>query len=771
MKKKLAILLCAGLLLGGCAAPAAQSVPAEDISKASPSAEVTEEPAEETAEEAAEEPEEAAAAAEEPAEEAAEEAASEVTPLDRPMLLSRLAGTEETSAGEEPADTIVPSVAEYTIEPDFSNVINAEAFSYMPEGLFESLMENGFAVGAENGHEFFEIYENNRYGQYPNFVTVDSMLHTYHLYFAHLLRQTEKKDLVYRLESIGTDMLENSIAQAAALKGTEWEDAALMNEAFFAVGVSLLNPETEIPDEVREAAAAELTLIDEQDRIAVSPMFDEYEDYTQYKPRGYYEGDETLEKYFRAMMWYGRRNFIQSSELTDRAALLMCLSLNNGPKEDWEALYAVTSFFAGTSDDNGYCEYLPLIEAAYGSLPDVEDLPGTEKEFAAFHKLTGKLAPPAINSVPMDDDEGRTDKAEVNKGFRFIGQRFTLDAAIFQQVCYSKVKKNDREEKRLLPTALDVPAAMGSETALEIIREEGMADYPNYEEQMDMVRGKIRNAPAESAQVSLYAGWLDMLNPLLTEKGEGWPFFMQNSLWTKKDLETYLGSWTELKHDTVLYSKQFMAEMGGGPEEEVDERGYVEPEPEVYAKLTALTKKTKEGLQYYDMISQADAANLDILADLSDQLRVISEKELQNILPTDEEFELILTFGGQLEHLWAESVKDQLQEGETRPDPRLYPAALAVDVATDPNGRVLQTTIGNPSTIYVVVPVDGILRIATGSIFNYYEFEQPIDERLTDSDWRKMMGIELNDEGTYNWDHSDVKKPAWTEEYRIDLSW
>ncbi len=33
---------------------------------------------------------------------------------------------------------------------------------------------------------FFEIYEMNRYSQIPNFVTVDSLMHTYHLYFSYL---------------------------------------------------------------------------------------------------------------------------------------------------------------------------------------------------------------------------------------------------------------------------------------------------------------------------------------------------------------------------------------------------------------------------------------------------------------------------------------------------------------------------------------------------------------------------------------------------------
>ena len=55
---------------------------------------------------------------------------------------------------------------------------------------------------------------------------------------------------------------------------------------------------------------------------------------------------------------------------------------------------------------------------------------------------------------------------------------------------------------------------------------------------------------------SLYAGWLDTLRPLLEVKGEGYPVFMQNEEWVKKDLECFAGSYTELKHDTILYAKQ-----------------------------------------------------------------------------------------------------------------------------------------------------------------------------------------------------------------------
>ena len=57
---------------------------------------------------------------------------------------------------------------------------------------------------------------------------------------------------------------------------------------------------------------------------------------------------------------------------------------------------------------------------------------------------------------------------------------------------------------------------------------------------------------------------------MIEPKDSRYPAFMHNNAWTHKDLQTALGSWTELKHDTILYAKQVMAEMGGGgPEEPV----------------------------------------------------------------------------------------------------------------------------------------------------------------------------------------------------------
>ena len=677
--------------------------------------------------------------------------------LERPSLGSDI----ENSLYEE---DLKPSVPEYSVDASFSNVINAQEFvlgEYVSEAYREKLAKNLFVVGGEMGNEFWEQYESNAYTQTPNFVTVDSLMHTYHLYFAHLLKSIEKTSLSDKVQTISSSMLEKSMEQYDALKGTEWEDAATRNVAYFAVACRLCEAESTVPDYVTDIVDAETEKIMSADGIYDSAIIEDYmEDYSQYKPRGYYEGDKQLENYFRTMMWFGRITFMASDESTTRSAVLMSIALKESALTDWESVYAVTSFFAGASDDFGYCEYMPVIEAAYSESPTADVLVGNESAWKSLNEKISEMDPPRIQSIPVYDDE-----ENVIPGFRLMGQRFTIDGNIMQNLIYRAVEENDKSERRMLPTVLDVPAALGSEKAKEIALDNGAKAFPDYETNLQKLRDDIATSPDSIWNSSLYAGWLNTLRPLLLEKGQGYPAFMQNSEWTKKTLETFAGSYAELKHDTVLYSKQPMAEMGGGDMDPVDDRGYVEPEPLVYARFSNLAKTTAEGLKKYGMISSEDEDNLGLLRELSDKLLVIAQKELKNELPSDEEFELIKNYGGNIEHFWYDATKDESDSEYFTSDE--FPSAIIVDVATDPNGAVLEAGTGRPREMAVVVPVDGILRIATGSVYDYYEFEWPLSDRLTDAKWRRMVGAESGAGYLYEKDDSIVN-PDWTTSYRED---
>lgn len=669
----------------------------------------------------------------------------------RPTLLQNLQAVD-------PVGT--PAVPAYEVASDFSNVINI-ADAYLADVELEMLRANGFFMLASSyGGEFFEVYEMNRYNLFPNLVTVDSLAHTYHLYFLHLQRGIERSGLAPALTSLSAAMLSVAGAQLEALRGTEWETAARRCVAFFAVGASLLDAATQVPAEVADTVSAELSLIGAAGGISPSPLTGTDADYSQYIVRGYYAEDAALEPYFRAMMWYGGVNFPANVEDMVRSALLVTLALGGDPLASWSSIYTVTSFFAGASDDCGYYEYRPLFDQAYGAQAGVADLPGNDACWQAFLELVAQTPAPAINSIPLMDVGTDVDHLEENKGFRFMGQRFSIDAAIMQELVYNRVSENATGEQRLLPDALDVPAAFGSDVALAILDEQGATGFAGYTEKMESLRAGIDQATDDLWTASLAAQWLAMLRPLLTVKGEGYPLFAQGEAWARRNLVAFAGSYAELKHDTVLYAKQVMAEAGGGPLEERDDRGYVEPEPEFFGRLAALVDATSKGLSSLGLLGEADASNLSILQQLSAQLETIARKELRNEVPTAEEFDLIRAYGAQLEHFWQEVCKDDAEDDMFTT--RDFPSAIVTDIATDPNGLVLQ--IGtNLSTVYAIVPVEGVLRVASGAAFSFYQFEQPIDQRLTDHTWRQMLGIAALEDGTYIYDPAQQPTPvAWS---------
>ncbi|MDE6620287.1 MAG: DUF3160 domain-containing protein [Lachnospiraceae bacterium] len=663
---------------------------------------------------------------------------------------------------------VTPSAAPYTVDADLGNIENLWQFYVLQNNqeMADKLAKNGFVVCGSAGAEFFEIYEINRYEMIPSFVTVDSLMHTYHLYFAYLLKNIEKNYLSESVAALGRRMLDDSTAQYEQLKGSEWEEAAKRNVAFFTVGLKLLDDSAAVNGDVAEIVAYELDHISSAEGIAASQITTEYEDYSQYIPRGYYEGDEHLERYFRAMMWYGRIHFTQEAEDMDRSALLITKALTDDAEAYrlWESVYAVTSFFAGASDDLGVCEYAPVMKKAYGDDFAVSDLAGNAEAFLQFHDATANLPAPQINSIPIGENE-----ENVIPGFRFMGQRFTIDAAVMQRLIYQNVQRNSAGEKRMLPDTLDVPAALGSDMALAILEEKGAADYEGYMENMSKLREGLAQDNPTLWSASLYAGWLNTLRPLLEVKGDGYPVFMQNEEWTKKNLECFAGSYAELKHDTILYAKQVIAEMGGGMEQEPDDRGYVEPEPLVYERFAALSSQTAEGLKKYGMLAASDEENLSRLCEIAEQLLVISNKELQDEVLTDGEYEFIRSYGGNIEHFWYEAAKDMF--GDEYFDTPEYPAAIVADIATDPdNGLALEVATGNPSEIYVVVSVDGIIKVARGSAYSFYQFPWPSGDRLTDTKWRQMMGIQADENGNYNYD-KPVQRPDWTESYRYQYEW
>jgi hypothetical protein len=658
---------------------------------------------------------------------------------------------------KEPSVSTVPSIYPEAVAPGLSNVNIPFALSPAQRSQLE---RDGFVVTPGTEKEFFTLYEQARYRNVPIFVTSDSLLHVYHLLFSKVLRTAEVEYFIPLLRDLNRAMAVNTQTNYEQLKSTPWEDAARRTAAFVCVAGRLLDPAFEVPLYARELVDSELANIQDAGGILPSPLFPGLsfgEDYTQYIPRGHYTRSDDLQAYFRAMMWYGRMTFRLRADDPEvgraetRSALLLVHALRHATVagraglDVWEDLYSPTVFFVGRSDDLTVHQYIAVIDDVYGEGISIKGLVD-ETKLDTFITLADQLPPPLILGIVIEDT---ADEDATTKGLRFMGQRFVPDAYIFRQLIYRNV--GTRENPRSLPMGLDVFAAMGSDRAYQILEELDETRYQNYPAQMAYVRNWLSGLTTEDWTETLYNTWLYTFHPLLEVPGPGYPQFMQSTAWLDKQLNTTLGSWAELKHDTILYAKQVYAEMGGGPPPPppVPPRGYVEPVPYFYARLIALTTMTREGLSNRSMLSDQDRESLVRLEELAHALQQMSEKQLRGEPLTEKEHSRIRFYGGELEHLTMAAA----DTGDGGPGSIGYmddepQAAVIADVATDPAGpdgpRVLEVGVGRIDEIHVIVPVvedDGTftLQVAKGGVFSYYEFPWPADDRLTDEAWRQML--------------------------------
>jgi len=697
-----------------------------------------------------------------------------------------------------------PAVEKYEVNEDLSNLVNAGQYDGFTDKQLKSIYEDGFVV-LKPSYEYLKmhhVYEYPMYRESPVFITVDSALHLYHIFYGNSLKLLEVSSLYDKLKSLSKNMLAESLNAYSDSKYADLKVELKFTAAYFLTGAKLIDADpagVEVPEEIASLADNEIKLIEGAFDFARSPILGKDLDYSQFTVRGHYAGNEKLGQYFKTMMWYSISGFpvldesksvpaLDMDSLT-KAMIIACLLLNNEESFiDYENIYTTTALYSGRSDDLGIFEIRDLITKVYGQNPDMNLF----KDSSYHDRL---LEEALLLPEPKIQPKYTSVTTPAGRQFRFMGQRYSFDAEVMQTLIEPII--------RPIPSGLDVIASFGSNRAEELLDTyyQPKEKWDKYEENLKLMQKKQAEITDDEWKSDLYKGWLWSIKSAATsfEDTEGMPYFMRNQKWTDKNIHTALGSYAELKHDSILYMKQSGAEMGGWPEPIIP-YNYVEPNVEVYAKLKWLAENTKAQLQERNMLKDEIGPVLDQIIDMQDTLMNVSVKELTNQDITDEENLKLYRYGGMIDSIIQLMQMNLMRNGvDTSND---FTTALIADVSTIapndyfPKGTYLEIGNGLPCEIYVVCQTNGKTYLARGALFNYYEFVS--DKRLTNQEWQTMVGVKrmamvydeeknihvpmdiydeegnrLVNENEYDFDNimitgpseNMVPKPAWTESF------
>ena len=668
-----------------------------------------------------------------------------------------------------------PSVKDYKVAEDFSNVVNFSKYGDFTEKQKEMLLKNGFVITKPKNledNEYMEepwnyefdqihqIYEDNEYQYIASFVTTDSVTHIFHIFYDGFLRNLEKDELYPKSIDLNKNLLAENISLYDDLQNERLKEIQNRNIAFIATGLKLLGEEPEnLPGKAKELVDEEMKNVS-QEGVSTSVISGRDVDYSQLKPRGHYTRSEELKKYFSGTMFFGQVGlFIENDGKPDEDSILQGLllthSIYKNPEilKTWEDLVEPIDFLVESADDLSIREYARTLYGVYGKDFDINKL-DDEKNISSAYKVLSEYPDPQVAGF-------------MGKSFRFMPQRAVMDSVLMQNVV--DIARDDKPSDRPIYSGLDLMTSFGNEKAREIQKEDPYnSHWDKYKERTDENISTVEKMEDLDWQKNMYRGWLWMLKSYDQKFGEGYPMFMRNDAWERKDLVSALGSFAELKHDTVLYGKAVMAEMGGGGDFEIP-KSYVEPNVELYEKLNWLLEFTKVNLKNRDMLSEKYEEKINNFQAMVIKFRDLSIKELQNEPLTEEEIEYLLYIGGEMESLMVDFVEStdenqisywyEIQNATDRRMPVVVDLMRVVENSVGlPKDEIFSIGTGKPMEIFVIYPHQGKLYMGRGATFSYYEFLNK--ERLTDEDWQKMVYDEATDFPTWYKDLVTEEKEA-----------
>jgi uncharacterized protein YdcH (DUF465 family) len=645
--------------------------------------------------------------------------------------------------------------------------------------------QNGFVVSERMSAPsfatlFYSIYSRDL----PVFVSSDALLHAWHRSYDAMLEELEENYLARSLDEILKGMAE-TIPQAHNQYGNGVLGSSIIDADYFlAVARSLLAGKavkTYLNQDTRVAQT--LTAIEGQQLQEFNLFGRQREmDFSQFKARGHYEKSEALKKYFQGMMWCGRvdlriaGNPKEASERELGAAIILNnLLQQSGKFEQWQQFDKLIQTFVGRTDSMTFAQLGNLLEQVKIKSPaDIKDL-STLKQLQA-DILASKLGLQNIRSDAYISPLG-PEKIQLPRSFTVLGQKFVLDSWVTSKVVFDEIFWDGEKVQRRVPTSLDIAfAAFGNNQVVPDLvarmtntKGRKFRDGLNYQHNLAAVRKVVDKQNQAVWEENIYMNWLATLRELSAPTTDPkYPEAMRTRAWGMKTLNTQLASWTQLRHDTILYAKQsYGATTCYYP------AGFVEPRAEFWGRferMAMLAASLIEKTPFPESVQNIQQKQAKFFRNFAQQLAIlkgIAVKELAQQELTQEETNFLKKIVEIDEHASGEPTYSGWYPSLFYKEPQDSDEwdAIVADVHTDvpaPDvgdpGSVLHEGVGNIDLLMIAVDNGQDKMVYAGPVLSHYEFEMPGVSRKSDSEWQQDFEKERL-----------PPRPDWTKSYLVSL--
>ena len=469
---------------------------------------------------------------------------------------------------------------------------------------------------------------------------------------------------------------------------------------------------------------------------------------TLFKPRGHYTETLQLKKYFMAFTWLSKLEIKLNKRRADfEDSFLLATIIAKTCEEHLSEFNHFQEFIAkiiGISDGYTINEFLNVINKNIPSfdclIETIDFLIKNKSEFA--NKCIAEMTKEA-NLTKFGDYVGQ----ESEFSFSLIGKGTMIDNIVIQSMIDGNLKDdNGYCPERKFTSVFDLLYTLFDNQSINDVLQKRMEEieipqrdgyfYNNHLSKIRSMYSKI------IFDETIYGQELRMLRALtedieLMKNHKLYPFF--NDSWLKKQAQTQIGHYSELRHDNVLY----LEEVCGGRCECFYPELLIEPVPTFWKEFLKLIEMMKimvpkENRRDVNILNNFENIINKFISYLDQYLtnKTVDEKlieELKSIIKEDHGG----SGGPEITGWYARLFHDSEEALEFKPE--VSSMFTGVNDERGPGGIVHLGT-GSVQTMYVLTkdPESNEDKIVLGPVYSTYEFITPYETRLNDEEWKEQ---------------------------------